>query len=155
MPEINDLNVNALREKFAAALKAVSNLDELDELRVRFTGKKGDLTLLLRSLGKISQEKRKEVGQELNKLRDEIEQRLELISKKIRNEVNERQELSQKIDVTLPEKGRTAGAFHPVMQTMHELANIMQGLGYSVATGPEHEEDFYNFECEYPTLAPR
>ena len=147
MPEINDLNVNALREKFAAALKAVSNLDELDELRVRFTGKKGDLTLLLRSLGKISQEKRKEVGQELNKLRDEIEQRLELISKKIRNEVNERQELSQKIDVTLPEKGRTAGAFHPVMQTMHELANIMQGLGYSVATGPEHEEDFYNFEC--------
>ena len=147
MPEINDLNVNALREKFAAALKAVSNLDELDELRVRFTGKKGDLTLLLRSLGKIAQEKRKEVGQELNKLRDEIEQRLELISKKIRNEVNERQELSQKIDVTLPEKGRTAGAFHPVMQTMHELANIMQGLGYSVATGPEHEEDFYNFEC--------
>ena len=147
MPEINDLNVNALREKFAAALKAVSNLDELDELRVRFTGKKGDLTLLLRSLGKIAQEKRKEVGQELNKLRDEIEQRLELTSKKIRNEVNERQELSQKIDVTLPEKGRTAGAFHPVMQTMHELANIMQGLGYSVATGPEHEEDFYNFEC--------
>ncbi len=147
MPDINDLNVNALREKFAAALKAVSNLDELDELRVRFTGKKGDLTLLLRSLGKIAQEKRKEVGQELNKLRDEIEQRLELTSKKIRNEVNERQELSQKIDVTLPEKGRTAGAFHPVMQTMHELANIMQGLGYSVATGPEHEEDFYNFEC--------
>ncbi len=54
MPEINDLNVNALREKFAAALKAVSNLDELDELRVRFTGKKGDLTLLLRSLGKMA-----------------------------------------------------------------------------------------------------
>ena len=147
MPDINDLNVNALREKFVAALNAVSNLDELDELRVRFTGKKGDLTLLLRSLGKLPPESRKQTGQELNKLRDEIEHEIDITGKKIRDLENERQEISQRIDVTLPEKGRTAGAFHPVIQTMHELANIMQGLGYSVATGPEHEEDFYNFEC--------
>ena len=147
MPEIQDLNINAVREAFKKALGAASTLQELDEIRVKFTGKKGDLTLLLRSLGNLDKEKRKEAGLKLNALRDEIESALEVTAQKIRNSENEKLEINQKIDVTLPEKGRICGAFHPVMQTMHEIANIMQGLGYSVATGPEKEEDYYNFEC--------
>ena len=147
MPEVQELNINAVRDSFNEALNGAKSLQELDEIRVKFTGKKGDLTLLLRSLGKLPPEQRKSAGQELNTLRDEIEHKLELTSKKIRDEENERQEISQRIDVTLPAKGRTSGAFHPVLQTMHEIANIMQGLGYSVATGPEIEEEFYNFEC--------
>lgn len=147
MPEVNDLNIQAVKENFDAALRAVSNLEELDEIRVRFTGKKGDLTLLLRGLGKLPPEQRKEAGLELNKLRDEIENKIESARQKIRDTENEKKEINERIDVTLPEKGRTAGAFHPVMQTMHEIVNIMQGLGYSVATGPEKEEEFYNFEC--------
>ena len=144
----NDLmNISAVKENFDTALGTVSNLDELNDIRVRFTGKKGDLTLLLRSLGKLPPEQRKEAGLEINKLRDEIEQRLDTAAKNIRDAENEKQEINDRIDVTLPERGRTAGAFHPVIQTMHELVNIMQGLGYSVATGPEKEEDFYNFEC--------
>ena len=142
-----ELNINAVRVSFDEALTAATSLQELDEIRVKFTGKKGDLTLLLRSLGKLPPEERKSAGQELNTLRDEIESRLEHTGKKIRDAENEKQEISQRIDVTLPVKGRTSGAFHPVMQTMHEIANIMQGLGYSVATGPEIEEEFYNFEC--------
>ena len=140
MPEIHDLNINAVREAFNSALRAASNLQELDEIRVKFTGKKGELTLLLRSLGNLIKEKRKEAGQKLNALRDEIEAQLEQTAKKIRNVENEKAEINEKIDVTLLEKGRLCGAFHPVMQTMHELVNIMQGLGYSVATGPEKEE---------------
>ena len=147
MPEVQELNINAVRDSFNEALNGAKSLQELDEIRVKFTGKKGDLTLLLRSLGKLPPEQRKSAGQELNTLRDEIEHKLEFTSKKIRDEENERQEISQRIDVTLPAKGRTSGAFHPVLQTMHEIANIMQGLGYSVATGPEIEEEFYNFEC--------
>ena len=147
MPELSELDINAVKESFKDALKKVTNLEELDELRVRFTGKKGDLTLLLRSLGKLLPELRKQAGQELNKLRDEIEKTLEITGRKIRESENEKSEISERIDVTLPEKGKTFGAFHPVMQTMHEIVNIMQGLGYSVATGPEHEEEFYNFEC--------
>ena len=142
-----ELNINAVRVSFDEALTAATSLQELDEIRVKFTGKKGDLTLLLRSLGKLPPDERKSAGQELNTLRDEIESRLEQTGKKIRDIENEKQEISQRIDVTLPVKGRTSGAFHPVMQTMHEIANIMQGLGYSVATGPEIEEEFYNFEC--------
>ena len=143
----DDINISAVRDSFKESLTAAKSLQELDEIRVKFTGKKGTLTQLLRSLGKLPPELRKSTGQELNTLRDEIEQSLELTGKKIREAENEQQEISQRIDVTLPSKGRTSGAFHPVLQTMHEIADIMQGLGYSVATGPEIEEDFYNFEC--------
>ncbi len=146
MPE-QELNINAVRDSFNESLKTARTLQELDDIRVRFTGKKGELTLLLRSLGKLPKEQRKDAGQELNSLRDSIEAELEKTGRKIRDEENEKQELNQRIDVTLPSKGRTMGAFHPVMQTMHEIANIMQGLGYSVAEGPEQEEEFYNFEC--------
>lgn len=141
------LNIKAVRDSFIESLNNAKTLQELDEIRVKFTGKKGDLTLLLRSLGKLPPEERKETGQELNQLRDQIEQSLTQAGKKIRDSENEKQEINERIDVTLPERGRLSGAFHPVLQTMHEIADIMQGLGYSVATGPEKEEDFYNFEC--------
>ena len=142
-----ELNVSAVRDAFLVSLNSISTLQELDDLRVRFTGKKGELTLLLRSLGKLSPELRKQAGQEMNALRDEIDAKLEDTAKSLREAENERQERAERIDVTLPAKGRGAGAFHPVLQTMHEIADIMQGLGYSVASGPEQEEEFYNFEC--------
>ena len=128
MPE--DINVSTVRDSFRESLASAKSLQELDEIRVKFTGKKGTLTQLLRSLGKLPPELRKSTGQELNTLRDEIEQSLELTGKKIRDTENENQEFSQRIDVTLPSKGRKSGAFHPVLQTMHEIADIMQGLGY-------------------------
>lgn len=142
-----NIDVQGVRVSFLEALNAISSLQKLDELRVKFTGKKGDLTLLLRSLGKLPPDMRKEIGQELNALRDEIEAKLDEAGRKIREAENEKQEFAERIDVTLPAKGRKSGAFHPVLQTMHEIANIMQGLGYSVASGPEKEEEFYNFEC--------
>lgn len=129
------------------SLNGVDTLQQLDDLRVKFTGKKGELTVLLRSLGKLPPDERKQAGQELNTLRDEFEAKLEQAGRKIRAQENDRIEQEQRIDVTLPPKGRRAGAFHPVIQTMHEIADIMQGLGYSVASGPEQEQEFYNFEC--------
>lgn len=147
MSELQEININVFRDSFVESLNSIVTLQELDELRVKYTGKKGELTLLLRSLGKLPPEKRKEVGQELNTLRDNIEVMLEQAGRKIREAENEKQEHAQKIDVTLPAKGRTSGAFHPVMQTMYEIADIMQGLGYSVASGPEKEEEYYNFEA--------
>lgn len=142
-----ELNINAVRDSFMESLRAAKTLQELDDIRVKFTGKKGELTLLLRSLGKLPKEQRKDAGQELNSLRDLIEAELEKTGKTICDSENEKAELNHRIDVTLPARGRKSGAFHPVMQTMHEIVNIMQGLGYSVAEGPEQEEEFYNFEC--------
>ena len=144
---VQELNISAVRDSFVESLNSIGTLQELDELRVRFTGKKGELTLLLRSLGKLPPEQRKEAGQELNALRDEMEVMFAETSRKLREHEFDLLERKEAIDVTLPAKGRTAGAFHPVLQTMHEIADIMQGLGYSVASGPEVEEEFYNFEC--------
>ena len=146
MPDLQH-NISAVREAFTVSLDSVDTLQQLDDLRVKFTGKKGELTVLLRSLGKLPPDERKQAGQQLNTLRDEFEAKLEQAGRKIREQENERIEQQQRIDVTLPPKGRRAGAFHPVIQTMHEIADIMQGLGYSVASGPEQEQEFYNFEC--------
>lgn len=147
MPELLNSSVRAVRDAFDDAIRTASTLSELNDVRVRFTGKKGELTTLLRSLGKLPPELRRQTGQDVNSLRDEIDARLAEKGRKLRQAENELREASEWIDVTLPAKGRKCGAFHPVIQTMHEIAYIMQGLGYSVASGPEIEEDFYNFEC--------
>lgn len=139
--------INEVRAAFASVLPNVSSTKDLDDVRVRFTGKKGELTLLLKSLGRLSAEERPAAGQELNALRDEMEKKLDERRRELRNEENERMEAEDRIDVTLPSRGRPAGSFHPVLQTMHEIAAIMVGLGYSVALGPEKEEEHYNFEC--------
>ena len=108
MPELHELNINAVRDSFVESLNSIGTLQELDELRVKFTGKKGELTLMLRSLGKLPPELRKQAGQELNTLRDEIEAKLEEAGRKIRDAENERKEHDERIDVTLPAKGRNA-----------------------------------------------
>ncbi|MBR1602528.1 MAG: phenylalanine--tRNA ligase subunit alpha [Synergistaceae bacterium] len=143
----NYKDVEDIRSAFEADLKSIDNIKSLDEMRVKYAGKKGVLTLALKSLGKLPADERPQAGQELNILRDEIERELEAKKIAINNLENERKELSEKIDVTLPARGRDCGAFHPVMQTMYEIAEIMTGLGYSIALGPEKEEEFYNFEC--------
>ena len=135
------------RASFEEALASAADTEALDEVRVRFAGKKGELTVLLKSLGRLSPEERPAAGQELNALRDEMEERLEARKRQLLERENEAREAAERIDVTLPVRGRPAGAFHPVMQTMHELAEIMAGLGYSAALGPEREEEYYNFEC--------
>ena len=140
-------HMREVRAAFEEALASASLMEALEEARVRFMGKKGELTSLLRSLGKLSSEERPTAGQALNELRDEMERKIEGRRKQLRDAENERREAEERIDVTLPPRGRTAGAFHPVFQTMHELAAIMQGLGYSVALGPEREEEHYNFDC--------
>ena len=98
MPE--DINVTTVRDSFRESLAGASTLQELDEIRVSFTGKRGSLTQLLRSLGKLPPELRKQAGQELNTLRDEIENALDRAGRKIRDAENEKQEISQRIDVT-------------------------------------------------------
>lgn len=139
--------VEEVRASFGLAIESVSSTDALQELRVRYLGKKGELTVLLKSLGGLSPEERPRAGETLNALRDELEEKLEARKIALTDSENAAAEATDRIDVTLPSRGRPYGTFHPVAQTMHEIVNIMQGLGYSVALGPEKEEEFYNFEC--------
>ena len=142
-----DNQVQEVKASFDQAIGSTVTTDALQELKVRYLGKKGALTVLLKSLKELPPEERPLAGEALNTLRDELEQKIENKKQALIQAEDMEAEATEKIDVTLPPRGRPAGAFHPVAQTMHEIVSIMQGLGYSVVLGPEIEEDYYNFEC--------
>jgi phenylalanyl-tRNA synthetase alpha chain len=146
---VSDLGnrVQEVKDSFERDVAPVTTTEALQGLKVQYLGKKGMLTTLLKSLGNLSPQERPLAGEALNTLRSELEQKIEEKKQLLIQAEDAAAEAMERIDVTLPPRGRPAGAFHPVAQTMHEIVSIMQGLGYSVVLGPEIEEDHYNFEC--------
>ncbi|WP_026135993.1 MULTISPECIES: phenylalanine--tRNA ligase subunit alpha [Paenibacillus] len=137
----------ALQKEALEVLEQVSTPKELDELRVKYSGKKGALTEVLRGMGKLSAEERPVVGQIANEVRESIE---EVINRKqtefVRAETNQRLQ-AEKVDVTLPGRPMTQGSIHPLNKVIEELEDIFIGMGYRVAEGPQVETDYYNFEA--------
>lgn len=146
---MNDIlnNIQNIRQVFEDTVSSVSNTSEMADLRVRFLGKKGQVTLLLRQLGGLPSDKRPAAGNAVNELRNYIENIISERTAILQNEELRMQELNERIDVTLPGRGREYGGFHPVVQSTNEVLKIMAGLGFKVVLGPEIEEDYYNFEA--------
>ncbi|MDQ1233181.1 phenylalanyl-tRNA synthetase alpha chain [Paenibacillus sp. SORGH_AS306] len=137
----------ALKSEALEVLEKVATPKELADLRVKYSGKKGALTEVLRGMGKLSAEERPVVGQVANEVREAIE---EVINRKqeefVRAETNERL-AAEKIDVTLPGRGLPQGGIHPINKVIEQMEDIFLGMGYSVAEGPQAESDHYNFEA--------
>ena len=119
----------------------------LQEIRVRFLGRKGEMTGLMKGLGALSAEERPVVGQLVNTIKDEIESRLEGALSLAREQEIQQRLQSERIDVTLPGRRLTCGTKHPITLVIEEVCDIFAGLGFSVAEGPEIEHDWYNFEA--------
>ena len=119
----------------------------LQEIRVRFLGRKGELTGLMKGLGALSAEERPVVGQLVNTIKDEIEFSLEGALTAAREQEISRRLQSERIDVTLPGRRQSCGTKHPITLVIEEVCDIFAGLGFSVAEGPEIEHDWYNFEA--------
>lgn len=139
-------HIAELRERASALLSAASDVAALEELRVSMLGKKGEITELLKSLGKMPAEERPTAGAQINQFRQEVEgfllDRLSQIKK-----LSESQRLAlETLDVTLPGHAPELGCPHPIQQTMERLIDIFTGMGFTVVEGPEIEEDKYNFE---------
>ena len=139
-------SVTNILEQALAEISVCEELPALDHLRVHYLGKKGEITALLKSLGSMEHEQRKAFGQAVNQAKAELtdalgerRQALEIA------DLNQRL-VSEKIDVTLPGRGRQRGGLHPVTHTMQRISDIFSRLGYDIATGPEVEDDYYNFE---------
>ncbi|MFD2114410.1 phenylalanine--tRNA ligase subunit alpha [Paenibacillus yanchengensis] len=136
-----------LKEEALQQLQDVSNPQTLNDLRVKYLGKKGALTEVLRGMGSLSAEERPQVGEVANQVRTAIES---IIASKqaafVAEETNRRLQ-AETIDVTLPGKALATGAIHPLHKVAEEIEDIFIGLGYSIAEGPEVETDFYNFEA--------
>ena len=132
----------------AEAMAAIASPDaNLEELRIKYLGKKGELTSILRGMGALSPEERPIVGQLANEVRAEIESAIkersaELAAKELENKL-----IAEKIDVTVPGKAPAMGHIHPLTATQRELENIFIGMGFSIIEGPEVEYDYYNFQA--------
>lgn len=128
-------------------LEAATTQSETDEIRVRFLGKKGRLTEILRGMGKLSPEERKATGQMANGVRDQIEAMLAERFEAVKAAAKEAQFRMERIDVTEPGKTEGLGVPHPLTITMEEISRVFRNMGYSIVEGPEVETVFNNFDA--------
>ncbi|MBE6536239.1 MAG: phenylalanine--tRNA ligase subunit alpha [Ruminococcaceae bacterium] len=130
------------------ALSAISadNAD-LEQIRIQYLGKKGELTSVLRGMGALTAEERPVVGQIANEVRAEIETALKIKAEAQKAAELERKLATEKIDVTLPSSVAAPGKIHPLTQVQRTIEDIFIGMGFSIAEGPEVEYDYYNFQA--------
>jgi len=119
----------------------------LDDVRVRFLGKKGALTAQLKELGKLPPEQRREAGQAVNRAKQSLEQAIQARGDELGRKRLAEQLAAEAVDVTLPGRRHEAGGPHPVSRALDRLLDIFRQLGFDVATGPEVEDDYFNFEA--------
>ena len=139
------VQLEQIKAQALAALDAATTPAELEELRVRFLGKKGELTAVLKLMGKLSAEERPVMGQMANSVRAIIEEKLETRKTDIHAAVLEAKLASEAIDVTIPGESVTLGHQHPMNMVLQQVKDIFVGLGYQVVDGPEVELASYNF----------
>lgn len=136
-----------IRQEALSQIEAATDMDQLNEIRVAYLGKKGKLTEVLKGMRKVAPEDRPQVGQLVNDTRAVIESTMETSRKTIASHIREEQMKREKIDVTLPAKRMGVGHRHPNSIALDEVEKIFIGMGYEVVEGPEVEYDYYNFEA--------
>jgi phenylalanyl-tRNA synthetase alpha chain len=139
--------LESLRKEIMISISQAFTEKEISEIRVKYLGKKGSITRVLKSLGTLPESERREVGKEANQLKESTEARIEeallFIRERERREALEK----EKIDVTLPGRRIPVGTRHPLTQILDEIIDIFSRLGFEVVEGPEVELDYYNFEA--------
>ena len=134
-----------IKSEALAALSA-ENAD-IEALRIKYLGKKGELTAVLRGMGKLTPEERPIIGQLANDVRAEIEAEIEKMSSAAKTAALEAKLKAEKLDVTVPGSKIPVGKCHPLALVQRQLEEIFLGMGYSIAEGPEVEYDYYNFQA--------
>ena len=141
------MDLQELTARAHSEIKATDSLDGLDQIRVSYLGKKGELTSLLKTLGSLPAEERKTAGQDINKAKQAVQQAIEARKSSLQQAALEARLASERIDVTLPGRGQTNGGLHPVTRTMQRIEDLFSQLGFAIEEGPEIEDDYHNFEA--------
>ncbi len=136
-----------IKAEALARIEASDALEKLNDIRVAYLGKKGELTSVLKNMKNVAPEERPKVGQMVNDARALIEEKLEAARKELARRLREEQMKKEVIDVTLPAKKNKTGHSHPNSIALEEVERIFIGMGYEVVEGPEIETDYYNFEA--------
>ena len=138
--------IESIKQEFLAKIAEVSNMEEIEKLRVEFLGKKGAFTQVLRSMGALTPEERPLMGKLVNDAKEELESRIESLKDELKNKERERKLSSEVVDITLPGKRPVIGGNHPLSLTLNEIEKIFLEMGFTIEEGPEVELDYYNFE---------
>ena len=136
-----------LKDIALGEIQEASTIEELESLRVKYSGKKGQLTAIMKEMGKLSAEERPVIGKVANVVREAIEGGINTKKEEIKSIEKEKQLASEVIDVTMPGKIFTVGKKHPISQIIDEVSEIFMGLGFSIAEGPEVETIENNFDA--------
>jgi phenylalanyl-tRNA synthetase alpha chain len=142
LEQLTELNTTAIK-----AIALTETLDDLENLRLKYLGKKGELSQILRGMGKLSPEERPVVGSQANVVKEEVQTSLEQRKHNLLQAQVEAQIKAESLDVTMPGVSRPLGRVHPLNGVVDRVLDIFVGLGYTVATGPQIETDYYNFEA--------
>jgi phenylalanyl-tRNA synthetase alpha chain len=145
--ERTEQELKAFEASALPAIDGAGDAEALEQIRIRILGRKGELTEILRGLGALPPEIRREVGQQANALKVRIEAALEARQQALRAALLDDLAVREAIDITLPGRPIQRGSLHPITATLYEIVEIFQRLGFSVAEGPEVELDYYNFEA--------
>ncbi len=137
--------LEALRNASRALIDEALDLDALEALRVRYLGKKGELTALLKDMRSLSAEERPVIGALANEIRSELEQELEGRKSALNERMQELKLAAETVDVTIPGQSRSLGVEHPMNQVLHEIESVFISMGFTVLDGPEVERADYNF----------
>ncbi|MEN8905120.1 MAG: phenylalanine--tRNA ligase subunit alpha [Clostridiales bacterium] len=140
-------NLESIRENFISELTKIKMEKDLDNLRVKFLGKKGVLTGVLKNLRNFDIEIRKQIGQESNKLKSFIEETISSKKIEVKKKLIDEKLKSTDFDITLPKDEYDIGSLHPVTIVQKEIEKIFTGIGFMIADGPELETDYFNFEA--------
>jgi len=146
---LNELETQlvALKQEATPAIATTDTLDQLEQLRVNYLGKKGQLSQILRGMGKLSPEDRPRIGALANEVKEALQQSLDNKRQDLQAAQIQAKLAAETLDVTMPGVYRPQGGIHPLNSIIDQVLDIFVGLGYTVATGPEMETDYYNFEA--------
>lgn len=139
--------LSKIRQNALNQIEEAGALEKLNDIRVAFLGKKGELTSIMKSMKELAPEERPAFGQMVNETRSEIEKKMEEMKTELARKAREAQLKAEVIDVTLPAKKSNVGHRHPNTIALEEVERIFVGMGYEVVEGPEVEKDYYNFEA--------
>ncbi len=140
-------NIQTLLAAGEEAVMQATSTQELDDVRVQYLGKKGELTALLKGLGKLSPEERPQAGAKINEAKQALQVKINERKDTLEVAALEAKLAAETIDVTLPGRGQELGGLHPVTKTMERIEEFFASIGYNVEEGPEIEDDYHNFEA--------
>ena len=138
--------ISKIKEEALTGLNEIKNLQELNDLKVKYLGKNGELTSILRGMGSLTAEERPIIGGLVNEVRNEIEEQIKELEAKLKEEEINQKLQAEKIDITLPSSKIIRGSKHPINRVIEEIEDLFVSMGYDVISGPELETDEFCFE---------